>query len=372
VIASVQSTSYTLRADWAGSQTFWVQAFDVNDTAGSAGNVVANVTIPSAPSISQQVIDNNVLLTWTDATQTLPVVNYEVRRGATWATATVIGLKQGGFTTVLETEAGVYTYWVAGVDAAGNYGTPGSVAAIVNQPPDYVLKYNINSTFSGTKANTTLDSAGLIASLSTTETWQNHFSSRGWTTLQDQITAGFPYYGMPSQTSGSYEETIDYGTVLAGTKVTATLTSTNVAGATVVTPTISVRKLATDPWTNYAGLSQVYATQFQYFKIRYDFASAGGDDLLLVTGLNIRLDAKLRNDSGNGTAVSTDSGGTVVSFGIAFVDVDSISVTPLATSSVVAVYDFTDAPNPTSFKVLLFNSSGSRVSGAFSWSARGV
>jgi predicted phage tail protein len=371
-LGAVNSTSHRVTLNWLGTQAFWVVAYDVNDTIGTPASATITVTAPSQPTVTQQVIDNNVLLRWSDATQTLPVVNYEVRRGATWATATVIGLKQGGFTTILETQAGVYTYWVAGVDAAGNYGTPGSVAAIVNQPPDYVLKYNLDSTFSGTKTNATLDSAGLLASLSTTETWQSHFTSRGWTTLQDQITAGFAYYGIPSQTSGSYEETIDYGAVLAGTKVTATLTSTNIAGATVVTPTISVRKLSTDPWTNYAGLSQVYATQFQYFKIRYDFTSAGGDDLLLVTGLNIRLDAKLRDDSGNGTAVSTDAGGTAVTFNVAFADVDSISVTPLATSSVVAVYDFTDVPNPTSFKVLLFNSSGSRVSGAFSWSARGV
>jgi len=30
-----------------------------------------------------------------------------------------------------------------------------------------------------------------------------------------------------------------------------------------------------------------------------------------------------------------------------------------------------DAPNPTTFKVLLFDKDGNRVSGAFSWSARG-
>ena len=90
--------------------------------------------------------------------------------------------------------------------------------------------------------------------------------------------------------------------------------------------------------------------------------------------MNIRLDSKLRNDSGTGTAVSTDSGGTVVNFNIAFVDVDSISVTPTNSTgtAVIAVYDFTDVPYPTSFKVLLYNTSGTRVSGAFSWSARGV
>jgi hypothetical protein len=54
------------------------------------------------------------------------------------------------------------------------------------------------------------------------------------------------------------------------------------------------------------------------------------------------------------------------------VDVFSISVTPATTTAVIAVYDFVDVPNPTSFKVLLYNTSGTRVSGNFSWSVRGV
>jgi hypothetical protein len=138
------------------------------------------------------------------------------------------------------------------------------------------------------------------------------------------------------------------------------------------TPTISVRKLSTDAWTAYSGSSSVFATDFRYIRAQYDFASAGGNDLIRVTGLNIKLDSKLRNDSGTGTAVATDSGGTVVTFNVAFIDVDSLSVTALATTAVTAVYDFVDVPNPTSFKVLLFNSSGTRIGGAFSWSARGV
>ena len=371
-LGSVNSTSYTLTVNWAGAQTFWVVGYDVNNTIGTEASTTVTVTAPTQPTITQQVIDNNVLLQWNDCTQTLPINSYELRRGSTWAGATVIGTKQGQFTTVFETASGTYTYWLAGIDSAGNYGTPGSVTALVNQPPDYVLKYNQNSTFTGTKTNIVTDVGGQLATVNTTETWQSHFTSRSWTTPQDQINAGYPYFAMPSQTTGSYEETFDYGTVLAGTKVTATLTSSNVTGSTTVTPTLSVRKLSTDPWTNYAGLSQVYATQFQYFKVKYDFASAGGDDLLLLTGLNVRLDAKLRNDSGTGTANSADSGGTVVNFNIAFVDVDSISVTPLTTSAVIAVYDFTDVPNPTSFKVLLFDTSGTRVSGGFSWSARGI
>ena len=439
-LSRIYSTTYTAKADWSGTQKFWVAAVDVNGSEGTPDDLDVTVIAPTAPSISQQVIDNNVLLRWNDVTQSLPILSYELRRGATWAGATVVGTKQGGFTTVFETQSGTYTYWLAGIDSAGNYGTPGSVTAIVSQPPDYVLQFDQNSAWAGEKTNTYTDALlGQMVNVNTTETWESHFTSRGYTSPQDQIDAGYTYYLMPTTTTAAYEEEFDYGTLLAGTKVSTTLTSSNVVGATTVTPTIRVRGTtstsatysqsgttitvtstahglladdyvwldfttgtATDgtyvvataaansftvtaaasattsgnvswvKWTSYPGLSEAFVTQFRYFRIRYDFTSSGGNDLMLLTGLNVRLDSKLRNDAGNGTANSGDTGGTTVNFNVAFVDVASITVTPSATTGVIAVYDFVDAPNPTSFKVLLFNTSGTRVSGGFSWTARGV
>ena len=372
VLGTMLGTTYPIKGAWVGTRRFFVAAVDLKGNVGTSATYDAVVTAPSQPTVSQQVIDNNVLLQWTDATQTLPIMAYELRKGSTWASAMVIGTKQGKFTTVFESSSGTYTYWLAGIDSANNYGTPGSINAQVNQPPDYVLKLNQDSTFSGTKTNLTTLDVGLLASVNTTETWQSHFTSRSWTTPQDQINAGYPYFAMPSTTTGQYYEDINYGAVLAGTKVTTTLTSNVITGATTITPTISVKKLIGDAWTVYAGVNSVYATNFQYVRAQYDFTSTGGDDLLQITGLNVRLDSKLRNDSGTGTANSGDSGGTTVNFNIAFVDVDSISVTPLTTSAVMAVYDFVDVNNPSSFKVLLFNTSGTRVSGTFSWSARGI
>jgi hypothetical protein len=360
-----------IKGAWVGTRRFFVAAVDLRGNYGTAAAYDAVITAPSQPTIIQQVVDNNVLLQWTDSTQTLPIIFYELRKGSTWASATVIGTKQGKFTTVFETVSGAFTYWLAGVDSAGNVGTPGSVSAQVNQPPDYVLKLNQNSTFSGTKTNLATDGGVLYACVNTTETWQSHFTSRSWTTPQDQINAGYPIYALPSQTTGQYLEEIDYGAVVAGSKVSTVLTSNSITGSMSITPTISVKKLVTDPWTVYSGVSSVFATDFRYIRTQYDFASAGGDDLLQITGLNIRLDSKLKNDSGAGTANSADSGGTTVTFTTAFVDVDSISVTPSGTTPVIAIYDFVDVTNPTSFKVLLYNTSGTRVSGAFSWSARG-
>lgn len=439
VHGTVQGTTYAIKGSWSGIRRFFVAAVDITGNVGAVAVFDALITPPSQPAITQQVIDNNVLLQWHDSTQTLPIVYYELRKGSTWAGGTVIGTKQGKFTTVFEAASGTYTYWLAGIDSAGNYGTPGSVSALVNQPPDYVLKLDLNSDFSGIKVNTTIEDGALIAAVNTTETWQSHFTSRSWTTLQDQIDAGYSYYVMPTENSGSYLEEIDYGAVLAGTRVSTVLTGSNVIGSTTVTPTIRARGttstaatysqttttitvtsnshglavgdyvyleftsgtaaddtyvVATSAtnsftvtstvsattsgsvnwikWTSFAGLDAAYVTNFRYLRIEYAFSGSGGNDIYKATALNVRLDSKLINDSGTGYANSGDTGGTVVTFNTTFIDVDSITVTPQTTSAVIAVYDFTDTPNPTDFKVLLFDTSGTRVSGTFSWSARGV
>ena len=453
VVGRVNATVIEVKADWVGTQRFLVRAVDINGLYGGAGSSVTVdtwygdeaavdiiISAPSQPSITQQVVDNNVLLRWGDCTATLPIVAYELRRGATWAGATVIGTKQGGFTSVFETQGGTFIYWLAGIDTAGNYGTPGSVAAAVNQPPDYVLNLNQESTFSGTKVNAKIDTDGsLTLGLDLTETYESHFTTRSWTTPQDQVTAGFARWAMPSTTTASYEEEVDYGAVVAGSRVAQTLTSAVIAGSFAVTPKISTKLNSGDAWTDFNGLDSVYATNFRYIKFRYDFASSGGDDLMKLSELNLRLDSKLRNDSGKGVSqapqsgtysrtdttitvtftahgltpgrlvdldftsgaavdgvytvvtaaansftvtsaasgstsgdVTLHAGGTPVAFGINFVDVESISVTPSGTVAQIAIYDFVDAPNPTRFKVLLFDTSGNRVSGSFSWSARGV
>lgn len=371
-LGTIKGTSFSTKANWSGVRTFWVAAIDLSDNTGTAGSFAATVNAPVSVAITQEVIDNNVLLRWGDATATLPIDYYELRKGATFAGATVIGRISARFATIFESTAGVYKYWIAGVDVAGNVGATANVDALVNQPPDYQLEFNRDTDFSGTRTGFVAFEQGYLTPVNTAETWQQHFTTRGWNTPQDQINAGFPLYAMPSASSGSYEETIDYGTVLAATKISATLSYTSNAGTVTVTPTISVRKLLTDPWTDYAGLSSVFVTDFRYAKVRFDFGSVGGDDLVTVTGLNVRFDVKLKNDAGTATANSADSGGTTVGFNVSFVDVESITVTPKGTAARIAVYDFVDVPNPTGFKILLFDTAGNRVNGDVSWSVKGI
>jgi hypothetical protein len=124
-------------------------------------------------------------------------------------------------------------------------------------------------------------------------------------------------------------------------------------------------------FTDYPDTTSVFATNFRYFKIKVDVSSTDNDDLYKITGIEVILDAKLKNDAGTVTADASDAGGTQVDFNIAFLDITALEATPRGTTPITAVIDFADVPNPTGFKVFLFDGSGNRVSGDVSWSAKG-
>ena len=79
---------------------------------------------------------------------------------------------------------------------------------------------------------------------------------------------------------------------------------------------------------------------------------------------------KLKDDSGTGT-VTVANDGAAITFNKTFADIVSIQVTPNGTSAIIAIYDFTDVPNPTGFTGYLFNSGGTKITGSFSWTAKG-
>lgn len=377
-IFKVGGTNFTTPANWVGDKLFTVWAVDNAGFEGQQSLLTVTKAVPNAPTnFRSNVIDNNVLLYW-DAPEktTLPVVTYELRKGLasdaglTWATAEVVGRKAGGFTSVFETRAGTYKYFLAAVDSDDQISLPTSHSASVAQPPDYILFAQLESTLSGTKNSAASDNESLLLPVNTTETFQQHFTSRAWTTPQDQVTAGYPVFIQPTATSGYYEETIDYGTVLAASKVTVSPDGYVASGSPVISCRISISQDGIT-YTDYDGQFSIYATNFRYVKIRITVTSSDQKSLYRLRGLNVHLDAKLVNDAGSLTANAADVGGTQVNFNIPFIDVISITVTPQGTTPVTAVYDFTDVPNPTGFKVLLFNSAGARVSGSVSWSVKG-
>lgn len=376
LLTTTKTTSLQNPVTWNNLTNFHIAAIDIARNYSIPTTVGINISAPISTSITSQVVDNNVLLYWTDAKATLPITFYEIRRGVTYSSATIIGTKAGLFTTLFETTAGTYTYWITGIDSAGNYGNPASALITVNTPPDYILTNDYNSIFNGTFSNAAIDIDDLSMPHNLTETWTTHFTTgahtgKPWSTPQDQINAGYPVFGQPTLSSGYYEETIDYGVVLAGTKITVLLDTLGTVGTPVTTVTISTKLNSGDAWTSVVGVTELFTTNFRYAKVKVA-ATSDGTSILNIRSINIKLDSKLKNEAGMSDCVSTDTGGTQVNFNVPFIDIASITATLMGTAANISlVVDFTDVPNPTSFKILLFNSAGNRVSGTVSWSAKG-
>lgn len=155
-VTRTKATTWPMKVTWLGDRQFWVVAYDQNDNPGTPGTATFTVTAPSAPSMTFEVIANNITLKWTDAKQTLPVDTYEIRTGPIFSSAAVRGKVTALFKTLFETAAGTYKYWVVGIDSAGNYGTETSVSATVSQPPGYVLYQTYDSQMDSTSRSKVL------------------------------------------------------------------------------------------------------------------------------------------------------------------------------------------------------------------------
>jgi hypothetical protein len=192
-----------------------------------------------------------------------------------------------------------------------------------------------------------------------------------WRDPQDQINAGDPLYLNPSMTTASYDETLDYGTALTSSTIVVTPNVVVLQGSVSYSVQIYVKLNSGDAWTAApAGATSYLAQNFRYARTVITLTSAAGPNLAELLGVNIKLSSKRVSDSGVGTITNATTG-LVVTFNRAFVDADTPRVQPAGTTPLISVVDFTDLPNPTTFTVYLYNTSGTKVTGSFSWSASG-
>jgi hypothetical protein len=374
-VTFTDNTTYQTTVNFGGARTYRVAAIDTGGNVGTSGTLSVNIVAPSVPQgLAGDVVDNNVLLRWSPPSLgSLPIDYYEVRVGSTWAGAISLGRKDGTFTSHFQTASGSYTYWVAAFDTAGNEGANASFTVTVNQPPDYVLKANYNSTFSGTLTNAVAVDGSVFMPVVTGQTFEQHFTNESWTSPQDQINAGYPIYIQPTTTSdATYVETYDYGATIPSANVTVTPTFETIAGSITLTGRVEVSNDNSN-WTDVANPGWTgFATTFRYIRFTVKAVGAARTAVGRLSSLNVRIDLKEISESGVATCNSGDSGGTTVTFLRTFIDVDSITVTPRSTTACYAVVDFTDTPNPTSFKILVFDINGNRVTKDVGWSATGV
>lgn len=372
-----------------GNRFFWVTAVDARGNKGKPVLIQGVLSVPSeVRNLRVRVIDNNVLIYW-DPPEigSLNIKQYRVRKGDVFASSQDVGYNGNStFAAIFEQVGGVFKYWLVPSDMADNEGPETYVQATVSQPPDYVFKLDVDSKFTGTRTRCLREvlpdgDTHLIMPADVTETWDQHFSTRSWANPDAQIAAGYPIYIQPVPTSGviRYEEIIDYGVELAQTvTATTTLATIAISGTVTLTVEISKRRLTTDPWTAVGtGLNVLIPASvgdaFRYVRLRVNGVPADNKSVVKIDSMNFKLGLKKRKDSGEGV-ITNAAAGVTVPFNIVpgFVDCSTPIVQPSGTAPRLAIVDFTDVPNPVSFKVYLVDLAGTFQTGSFSWSVDGV
>ncbi len=367
VLALVKSTSFKFKADFSGNKTFTVTAIDLGGNRSTSAQAQLIIHQPTPVNISQQVIDNYVMLRWQSAKATLPIVYYELKKGDTFDNAEFITNIDGLAFPQFETVGGLYKYWIVGVDSAGNRGEPQFTLSNVAQPPDYILKYDYNTEYDGVKNGSDKIDGKLYLPIKA-ETWLQHYQSNNFTSPKSQIDRGFPLYLQPTASSGFYEEEMDYGTVLASSKITLTPKVVS-SGNYDISYYIAVKQNESDGWREHNQAS-VYETNFRYIKFRITVTNA--QKPVVIEQLNLKLNQKQKTDGGTVQANASDVNGTWVAFSTEFIDASVPVLTPQSTQPLFATSDFKDEPRPKGFYVFLFDKNGNRVSGKVGWVVKGV
>ncbi|CAB4220328.1 Fibronectin type III [uncultured Caudovirales phage] len=381
-LAQVKALNFTTIASWLGVRTFYVQAVDVAGNLGNSGQTATNILAPNSPTgFTADVIDNNVLLRWTTPSVTsLPIVRFELKKGATYGQSESLGSTFSTFSALFELQAGLFTYYVSSVDSAGNLSEPSSVTAKMDQPPDFEFfgSHNFNFlTDSPTLSDASVISSSSILLPTSHETWTDHFSAHGWTSISAQISEDYLYLVHPTDTTASIEVVHDFGATVSSTLITLSYLTTILSGAVAITPTISVSLNGSTWVASASGLLRVFAQNVRYVKILLSAVASTDKGLALVDNLSVALNVKEGTLAGSGTTAA--SGATLGRLAIditgEFSDVISVAVTAGYNSGfgVVAVYDLLDAANPTTFTVYTYRAdTGAAVGGIpFSYNLRG-
>ena len=329
------------RSNGVKENTFYRYYVEPKDIYNNTGTVQsADITIQRPNNITNldtEVIDNNVLLKFDDATNSngLPIKHYEIKKSKQAAdgsyqnynSAELLGRIQGTFFVSFEDTSGDYRYYVRAVDVLGMQSDDGFVDAVVDEPPDFILITNFKTDFDAStnppsglptfinSSNFYVEDGVGYANVSTTETIQEHFIGTGsnaspqFATPQAQIDAGFSNWLMPTETGGHFQEILNLGTNIKSAIIKSRIQSDDI-GSTAITPTVGFGSSITGSGSNTSIVNEtsaqqrnIYGTNFQYVRFRYDFAQAGGNDLLKVRQIRLKAEVKQKNDQGRGVAI---------------------------------------------------------------------
>lgn len=341
--------------------------------------VALNFFVPAIgtpTNLTTLVIDNHVLLDWDEPSSTFELSHYELYGGSD--ATTFKGYVDSTFYGFFEAVGASYQYGIIAVDIAGNKSPKAIISVFVQEPPDFVLEDEYDSTFDGTKVKCKLIDEKLLCTLDIAETWQEHFVDNSWASPQAQVSANYPIYIQPSEVSGGYyEEEHNWGMVYTDVIVNVAWTYEVIFSTVSVSCQIWGKKLVGDPWGDPISGVSGYFAEVQYIKIRLTFAPDDDKCLMWMLTLRFLLDVKKIMDAGEAIPDKTDGSGTEVPFNETFQRIDSVVGTTEDAEPLWVVIDKPEGADPVHFHVYVFDSEGQRVGDGSTgpivyWTARGV
>jgi hypothetical protein len=372
-IADILLTTATLSADIdpvsrllivGNSYTFWVATISNTGTHSPPASIAVDLPAMSAPVLTASVLENNVLLSWSIPSSTFFIAYYTVYRDGVQ-----IGNLTGSFNAIFEPVAGTHTYFIQPVDIVTTPGTPSNdVTLTLNNPASFLQFGSILSTWTGTKINTKVYGEDLFVNLDVTETWTTHFTNKSWTTIQNQLDAGYALYFQPVPTTGSYEEVFDFGLIYTNVVIATSYGMAFISGSISVQTQIAVSNdnISFDAFV--IGGTR-YVNNARYVKVKLIFTGANDKSAALISNLRVTINVKTETEEGTMTAIPTDAGGTHVTLTKSFQLVKAVTLQPLSSTTCFAVYDDLTS---TGFDVYVFDAAGVRVSRTVSWAVRGM
>jgi hypothetical protein len=374
LIARLSANEYFWNFQTAGTYNVMIKAIDSSGNYSvNARAVSVEIAGPGAvQNLRADTIDTQVLLFWDEPlTSPLPVVEYEVRKGAVYASASVLGTVGGTFGAFFEISSGTQTYWVAAKDAAGNLGPESSVELELTLPAGFEVITNETFETWDSFTNAFKDDECLFGPVDTTQTFATHFSGNSWSSFADKAAA-VTYFIEPGAATGSAVKEIDLGTIVKSVVLNFDYTKSNLGPDRAFRFDVDY----SDDGVSYTTITDAegaFIPSARYIEVTLQMGLSDGElGVLCFEDISLRINVKTIVDGGTVAVLAADSGGTTVTFERDFSDVQSITATPQGTTSALAVVDFTDVPNPVSFKILLFDlATGNRLDGNVAWQAKG-
>jgi hypothetical protein len=208
------------------------------------------------------------------------------------------------------------------------------------------------------------------------QTWDQWWTSAGWTTWNDAISAGWNAdFPTPNITSGSILWQIDYETIISGSFIALTWDRSLIGDDLTLTPTIETSTNGSS-WTTYAGSSEVYSGSFRYVRYKLDYTSTTGLELIKLTSARAIVSLKQTEENHSIFCGNLDTylsqPGTGLVFDKSYISVFDIQATAQGSTFANVVVDFTSIPNPTYCRVLVFDAAGARMSGTVNVRIKGA